>query len=401
MNTTASLVTESVLNIRNVASFTMQQALFEKYEAISHRAYKRGVAVSVVAGVMNGASYSLRLGLFCWFLNFISAQVASEEISGNAIKDVMASLVGTALAIFALGRPVLEALNVTHVRRAASNTFTLTDRKTKIDDRSMDGEPIAQLQDGQFQHVNFRYPVRPDTVVYRDVSFNLPQGKVVALVGASGCGKSTAVQLLLRFYQLEKTGRVGRILINNKPIEQYAIPSLRSITGLVSQEPALFWNTIEENVAMGNRGASTDDILEALEKANAKDFVSTLDGGIQYNVGRGGAKLSGGQKQRIAIARALVRKPQLMILDEATSALDAHSEKVVQATLDELIASRTFSLSVIIAHRLSSVRNADQIVVFSNPKNEGSHVAEVGTHEELVRIPDGIYAGLIRIAQSG
>lgn len=176
--------------------------------------------------------------------------------------------------------------------------------------------------------------------------------------------------------------------------------SLRSIMGLVSQEPILFNTTITENIRYGKENSSDEEIVEAAKMSNAHDFISGFPNGYSTIVGKFGGQLSGGQKQRIAIARAILRNPKILLLDEATSALDAESEKIVQEALDKLLA-QSKRTTIIVAHRLSTIQNADRIVVLANPDRTGSVVVEIGNHAELMKREDGVYRGLVKIAMAG
>eukprot|EP00923_Selenidium_pygospionis_P019513 GHVN01034127.1.p1 GENE.GHVN01034127.1~~GHVN01034127.1.p1 ORF type:complete len:529 (+),score=57.43 GHVN01034127.1:1287-2873(+) len=228
------------------------------------------------------------------------------------------------------------------------------------------------------------------------MDLDIPAGKTTALVGTSGCGKSTVTQLLQRFYDLDD----GGLLIDGRDIREYNVSWWRSQLGIVNQEPRLFSRTIRENIAYGLRGAraSEDQIIEAAKKANAHDFIVQLPNGYDTFVGQGGGMMSGGQKQRIAIARAMLSNPTILILDEATSALDNQSEKIVQDAIDVLLSERNMT-TIIIAHRLSTIRRADKIVVLANDGN-GSQVVEQGSHTELFSRENGLYRGLVE-AQSG
>ncbi|KAL8445712.1 hypothetical protein Emed_005394 [Eimeria media] len=257
----------------------------------------------------------------------------------------------------------------------------------------------------EYDHVSFRYPSRPEQRVYEDLTFSIAPGESVALVGASGCGKSTAVQLLLRFYALHTNskhapvdgkptaeGNHGSIRADQSNIQDVNLTCLRILISLVSQEPVLFNLTIGENIRYSRPDATHAEVEEAARLANAHGFISGLPQGYDTPAGTAGAQLCGGQRQRIAIARALLRNPKILILDEATSALDAESERQVQATLDRVVSGST---KIIIAHRLSTVRTADKIVVLQNEMGRGSGVADVGTHAQLTNIPNGVYTGLV------
>jgi ATP-binding cassette, subfamily B, bacterial len=236
-----------------------------------------------------------------------------------------------------------------------------------------------------FRHVKFSYPSRPDVGVLKDISLEVKAGRKIALVGHSGAGKSTIVQLLMRYHQPES----GQILIDNQAIESFDLTGLRQNMGVVPQEVILFGGTIAENIAYGKPGASDAEIREAARKANALDFILSFPEGLQTIVGERGVKLSGGQRQRIAIARAILKDPAILILDEATSSLDAESEKLVQEALDELMKGRT---TIIIAHRLATIRKVDLIYVLS-----GGRIIESGRHEELAEMEEGLYSNLIKL----
>ena len=236
-----------------------------------------------------------------------------------------------------------------------------------------------------YQNVAFSYPSRPDMKVLQNINLEVKTGEKVGLVGYSGAGKSTIVQLLMRYYKL--TG--GQILVDGKNINDYNLTDLRKNIAIVPQEVMLFGGTIYENIAYGNPQASENEVIEASKKANAFDFIESFPEKFQTIVGERGVKLSGGQRQRVAIARAILKDPAILILDEATSALDSESEKLVQDALDTLMQNRT---TIIIAHRLATIRNVDTIYVLK----EGE-ISEQGSHDELVLIENGIYANLVKL----
>ena len=236
-----------------------------------------------------------------------------------------------------------------------------------------------------YKNVAFSYPSRPDMAVLRNINLEVKSGEKVGLVGYSGAGKSTIVQLLMRYYKL--TG--GQILVDGKNINEYNLTDLRKNIAIVPQEVMLFGGTIYENIAYGNPQASEKEVIEASRKANAFDFIESFPEKFQTIVGERGVKLSGGQRQRVAIARAILKDPAILILDEATSALDSESEKLVQDALDTLMQNRT---TIIIAHRLATIRNVDTIYVLK----EGE-ISEQGSHDELVLIENGIYANLVKL----
>ena len=237
----------------------------------------------------------------------------------------------------------------------------------------------------KFDNVQFSYPSRSDLPVLKGINLNIEKGNKIALVGQSGSGKSTIVQLLMKFYQISG----GKISIDGKDINEYNISQLRSAMAIVPQEVILFGGTIRENILYGKPTATEFELEEAARKSNSLEFINSFPDGFQTIVGDRGIKLSGGQRQRIAIARAILKDPAILILDEATSSLDAGSEKVVQDALDFLLEGRT---SIIIAHRLSTIKDVDHIYVL----DKGT-IAEEGSHEELLAKEDGIYNNLAKL----
>lgn len=237
----------------------------------------------------------------------------------------------------------------------------------------------------EYDKVAFSYPTRPDVQVLKNINFTVPVGQKVALVGASGSGKSTIVQLLLQFYNLQD----GTIKVDGKDVRSYDLTLFRENIAIVPQEVILFGGTIKENIAYGKTDATEAEIIAASKKANAYEFIQKFPEGLDTIVGERGIKLSGGQRQRIAIARAILKDPAILLLDEATSSLDAESEKIVQDALNVLMEGRT---SIIIAHRLSTIKDVDCIYVLEN-----GEIIESGTHEELSFIEDGAYNNLAKL----
>ena len=237
----------------------------------------------------------------------------------------------------------------------------------------------------EYRNLSFQYE---DDAVLKDINLIIPKGKTVAIVGASGSGKTTMVNLLPRFYEANK----GALLIDDIDIRDMKINDLRGLMGIVNQESILFNDTIFNNIAFGMDDATEADVIAAAKVANAHEFIKDLPDGYQSHIGDRGNKLSGGQKQRISIARAVLKNPPIMILDEATSALDTESERLVQDALENLMKNRT---SVVIAHRLSTIKNADEIVVMEQGK-----IVEQGNHQDLVN-KGGIYKKLHELQSFG
>jgi ABC transporter fused permease/ATP-binding protein len=230
-----------------------------------------------------------------------------------------------------------------------------------------------------FSDVVFAYPSRPEITVLKGISFEAEAGQKVAIVGPSGSGKSTMAALVLQFYYPQS----GELLFDGKPASHYSLTDIRNQVAIVPQDVVLFGGTILENIAYGKLGASKEDIIQAAERANAHQFITSFPEAYDTVVGERGVKLSGGQRQRIAIARALLKNPSILILDEATSSLDSESERLVQEALEELMKNRT---SIIIAHRLSTIREADRIIVL-----EKGEIIESGNHQELMSNESGLY----------
>jgi ABC-type multidrug transport system fused ATPase/permease subunit len=237
----------------------------------------------------------------------------------------------------------------------------------------------------RFNNVSFAYPTRPDNTVLNGLNFEIRPGEKVALIGRSGSGKSTIINLLLRFYPLSN----GTITIDGQDIEDLNLSAYRHNLGIVPQEVILFGGTIRENIAYGKPGATEAEVQEAARKANALEFIERFDDKFETLVGERGVKLSGGQRQRIAIARAILKDPAILILDEATSSLDAHTEVLVQEALEKLMEGRT---TIIIAHRLSTVKKTDRIFVIQD-----GALAETGSHAELTQHENGIYSTLLKL----
>jgi ATP-binding cassette subfamily B (MDR/TAP) protein 1 len=302
---------------------------------------------------------------------------------GLAYKEVFKICEALVFGMEMVGQTLAFTPNYGRAKTAAKRIFHLIEGnfatpKTNISPP----QPKKLIVEGKVElhDVHFCYPTRADVPVLRGLSTTILPGRTVALVGHSGCGKSTIIQLLQRFYEPHS----GCVLVDGKDITLLSADSLRSNVGIVSQEPVLFNRTIAENIAYGDlsRTIAMPEIIEVARQANIHNFIQSLPLGYETAVGQRGAQLSGGQKQRVAIARALIRHPRILLLDEATSALDAESEKVVQEALDRASQGRT---CIIIAHRLSTVKDVDEILVVDK-----GQIKEHGKHEDLIQLK-GIY----------
>jgi subfamily B ATP-binding cassette protein MsbA len=258
----------------------------------------------------------------------------------------------------------------------------ILDADTIIPERPNAREPQALAGEIEFDHVAFSYDA--DAPVLTDVSFRIGAGQMVGVVGPTGCGKSTIVSLIPRFYD----ATAGAVKIDGVDIRDYKFHELRNQIGYVLQEPGLFEGSVRENIAYGKKGVTEEQVLEAAKLANADEFIARMPHGYDTMIGERGETLSGGQRQRIGIARAIIRDNPILILDEPTAALDTESEKLVIEALERLMKGRTV---ITIAHRLSTIRDADKIIVL-----KGGVVAEQGSHDELLA-RDGVYAELYRI----
>lgn len=383
----AGSVAEEVFGaIRTVVAFGGQEKEAERYKVNLSKAEAFGVR----KGFANGASMG-----FIWFtifsaygLGFWYGGKLYREDSDYDVATVLIVFFTVLIAAFAVGSAAPSLQSMATARGAAYNIYGLIDRKSPIDSSSEDGLKPSSV-DGtiKFVDVHFNYPARPDIKILDGLNLEAMPGQTVALVGSSGCGKSTTVQLLMRFYDVAK----GQVLIDGHNIKELNVKWLRQHIGLVSQEPILFATTIAENIRYGRENVTMEEIETATKNANAYDFIMKLPDKFQTMVGERGAQLSGGQKQRLAIARALVRDPKILLLDEATSALDTESESIVQDALDKAREGRT---TIVIAHRLSTIKTADIIIGFQKGK-----VAEMGTHEQLME-KQGIYYELVMNQQA-
>lgn len=382
----ASMVaSEAVGNVRTVAAFNAEDKIVGLFQRELQAPLKRGFLRGQAAGIGFGVSQLCLFGSFALALWYGAQLVKRGEAKFNHVLEVYLVLMVSSYAI-------AEALGLTpdilKGGQALDSVFRVLDRRSEIDADDPNAEVVGTLTgDIEYQDVAFTYPNRPDVQIFRDLNFKVRAGKSLALVGASGSGKSSVISLLERFYDPTS----GRVLIDGKDIRKMNLKSLRRRIALVSQEPALFATTVYENILYGRETATEQEVHAAAMAANAHNFISALPESYNTRVGERGVQLSGGQKQRVAIARAVLKDPAILLLDEATSALDAESERVVQDALERLMQGRT---SVIVAHRLSTIRNADSIAVIQN-----GNVIEEGTHNDLVSRADGAYAGLVSLQQ--
>ncbi|XP_055661392.1 ATP-dependent translocase ABCB1 isoform X2 [Falco peregrinus] len=379
----AGAVAEEVLAaVRTVIAFGGQAKEIKRYRKNLEDAKRIGIKKAITANISIGAAFLLIYASYALAFWYGTTLVLTDDYTiGNVLTVFFSVLIGA----FSIGQtaPSIEAF--ASARGAAYAIFNIIDNEPQIDNYSETGHKPDQIKGNlEFQNVYFNYPSRPDVEVLKGLNLKVSCGQTVALVGGSGCGKSTTVQLIQRFYDPKE----GTVTIDGQDIKTINVRYLREIIGVVNQEPVLFATTIAENIRYGREDVTMEEIEKATKEANAFDFIMKLPDKFETVVGDRGAQLSGGQKQRIAIARALVRNPKILLLDEATSALDTESESVVQAALDKAREGRT---TVVVAHRLSTVRNADLIAVF-----EGGVITEQGNHFKLLE-RKGIYYKLVNM----
>ncbi|CCX10116.1 Similar to Multidrug resistance protein 1A; acc. no. P21447 [Pyronema omphalodes CBS 100304] len=368
--------TEAVSAIRTVQSLTLETSILSRY---SNRlsgpvkaAYKRVSLIMILFGLSESVDM-LGSGLGFWYGGRL---ILSGEYTVTQFFIVFTAIVfGGQAAGFLFG----FTTNLTKAHAAANNIIHLRTSTPPINTSTGSPMPSETPDDGaevpaiEFRHVRFTYPTRPTIPVLRNCNLRILPGERIGLVGASGCGKSTIIALLERFYDTTS----GDILIHGTPLKSLDVHQYRSSVALVSQEPTLYQGSVRDNITLGARGEVNDEAVEkAARSANIHDFILSLPQGYLTDVGTKGVALSGGQRQRLAIARALVRDPRILLLDEATSALDTESERVVQEAVERASRGRTV---IAVAHRLSTVREFDRVLVLA-----GGRVVEEGSHQELV-----------------
>lgn len=375
------LASEAIAGIHTVISFTSEGKILESFDHVLQGPLNDGVKHGLITGVAVGGSeigLFLSYGIALWYGGYLLDQ---GLITYTHVLNVFFVIV---LSLQSIGRIAEKTPDFQKAVISLRSCFALIDRKSAIDPLNNEGDAVERDQrlSIKFDKVRFRYPTRPDALVFKQLSLEIKPGQTVALVGFSGSGKSTVIQLLERYYDPEG----GEIQINGQYLSRMNVSQWRSRLGLVSQEPILFNLSILENIRYANPKATDEEVIECAKKANIYDFVMKQPDQFHTVVGPRGGQLSGGQRQRIAIARAILRDPEILLLDEATSALDNESEKLVQDALEVLMQNRT---TVVIAHRLSTVQHADMILVMSD-----GQVVESGNHQQLLAM-NGVYASLV------
>ncbi|XP_070768347.1 ATP-dependent translocase ABCB1 [Enoplosus armatus] len=377
----AGAVAEEVLSaVRTVFAFSGQDREIKRYNKNLEDAKNMGIKKAISTNIAMGFTFMMIYLSYALAFWYGSTLILSKEYTIGTVLIVFFSVL---IGAFTLGQTTPNIQSFASAQGAAYKVYSIIDHKPSIDSFSEGGfKPDSIRGDIEFKNIDFSYPSRPEIRILNNLSLSVMSGQTIALVGSSGCGKSTTIQLLQRFYDPQE----GSVTIDGHDIRSLNIRYLREMIGVVSQEPILFATTISENIRYGRPDVTQWEIEQATKEANAYDFIMNLPDKFETLVGDRGTQMSGGQKQRIAIARALVRNPKILLLDEATSALDAESETIVQSALDKVRLGRT---TIIVAHRLSTIRNADVIAGFQK-----GEVVELGTHSKLMET-QGVYHTLV------
>jgi ABC-type multidrug transport system fused ATPase/permease subunit len=378
------ILSETTQNIQSVKAYTNEKFESIRYGNALERLLKIALKFARGRAMFSVYIVSIIFGALFYIIYQGAVLLQAGEITvGQLISFFMyTGIIGAAIA--GLGNfltEILGALGATERIREILATESEVELNALVDMKN----PLKIYGEVEYKDVHFHYPTRTDIEVLKGLSMKIEAGKTIALVGASGAGKSTILQLLQRFYGIQK----GEILVDGKSIYDYPIEVYRFNLGLVPQEVLLFGGSIRENLLYGKPDATESELIEAAKQSNSWDFISEFPEGLDTKVGERGVKLSGGQKQRVAIARAILRNPAILLLDEATSALDAESEQVVQDALNNLMEGRT---SLIIAHRLATIRDADKIYVVDK-----GQIIEQGTHDQLTQMKEGVYNSLAKL----
>ncbi|KAF8627411.1 hypothetical protein AX17_006226 [Amanita inopinata Kibby_2008] len=372
----AQLACEAAGAIRTVAALTRENDCCDLYskslEGPLHKSNHTAIWSSMLFSLSQSVVFFI-IALIFWYGSVLVSKLEYDTF------QFFVGLMCTTFGAIQAGNVFSFVPDMSSAKGAATDIIGLLDTVPEIDAESTEGKPVNPSQAHghiKFKDVHFRYPTRPDVRVLRDLSLEVQPGTYIALVGASGCGKSTVIQLVERFYDPLS----GEVLLDGEGISEFNIQEYRKQIALVSQEPTLYAGTIRFNILLGaikpESEVTQEEIENACRNANILEFIQSLPDGFETEVGGKGSQLSGGQKQRIAIARALLRNPKVLLLDEATSALDSNSEKVVQDALDQAAKGRT---TIAIAHRLSTIQNADCIYFIKDGR-----VSEKGTHDQLL-----------------
>jgi ABC transporter fused permease/ATP-binding protein len=383
-----TVVEETLQGITSVKAFANEKFEIGRYAASIGNVVKLALKNARLRGAFASFIVFCLFGSIVLVMWYGSRLIESNELTvGSLTSFIMYTMfVGASMASFAeiysqLQKTIGATQRVRELQRELPEPVDLTDQKI-LPEYKITGNV-------SFDHVAFSYPSRPELQVLKNISFETQAGEKIAIVGPSGAGKSTLVNLLLRFYNPD----AGKILIDNRDMQEFPLTQLRMQMAYVPQDILLFGGSIRENILYGKPNATEEEIINAAKKAHAHEFISSFPEKYDSIVGERGIRLSGGQRQRVAIARAILKDPAILILDEATSSLDSESERLVQDALEGLMQNRT---SFIIAHRLSTIKNADRILVLDK-----GEIIESGTHDKLIRNEEGLYKKLAVLQFAG
>jgi len=377
------IVEETFQSFSVVKSFTNELFEVMRYSGSVDRVVQISLRFARIRGLFFIFIITILFGAI-FFILWQGALLVQEGVM--QVGDLFSFILYTGIIGAAIGGLGNLYTALTGAMGATERIQEILEQDGEVELREQQLRPEDRLRGNiEYRGVHFTYPTRPDVEVLKGIDLSIAAGQKIALVGASGAGKSTIVQLLQQFYRVDE----GDILVDGQSIYNYDITTYRQNMAVVPQEVILFGGTIRENILYGRPGASGEEIEEAARQANAWEFIQSFPDGLETIVGERGVKLSGGQRQRIAIARAILKDPSILLLDEATSSLDAESEKLVQEALSKLMEGRT---SIIIAHRFATIRDVDSICVLEN-----GQIIEQGTHQELSLKEEGAYNALAKL----
>lgn len=376
----SAVAEEGLSGVRTVKAFAQEEWEIKRYKNQLDISFELSMKKVLEIAKFTGAISVLGFSAVVFIVWFGGKLVISSEMSIGTLTSYILYVITVAFSAGMLGSLYTDFMSALG---AGHRIFELLDKATINDENLIKEEKNINQGHIKFKNVYFSYPARFDVAVLKNLTFEIFPNETVAIVGSSGAGKSTIAQLLMRFYDTDS----GSITIDGIELKDYDIYALRNQIGIVSQEPILISESIEDNIRYGKPKASSNEVVESAKLAYAHDFIIKFPDHYKTLVGEKGVQLSGGQKQRVALARAILKNPKVLILDEATSALDSESESLVQKALEHLQKSRT---TLIIAHRLSTIKKANRILVLDQ-----GQVVQIGSHEELLKETNGFYKKLI------
>jgi len=375
-----SFVQERITGMKIVQIFTREKKEYNEFKAINEKHKKAWIKTvwynSIFFPIAEMAS-SVAIGLVVWYGGLNAAE------GGVITLGAIVAFIELSQMLFRPLRLIADKFNTLQMGMvAARRVFDVLDTKSNIDDS---GTLLLESTKGSIEFKNVRFSYVEEEEIIKDISFKVAPGETVAIVGATGAGKSTIINLLSRFYEINS----GAILVDNKSIKSYSLKSLRSHIAVVLQDVFLFSDSVLNNITLKDTSISEEEVINAAKKIGIHKFISSLPNGYHYNVKERGVMLSSGQRQLLAFLRAYVSNPSILILDEATSSVDSYSEEMIQVATEKITKGRT---SIIIAHRLATIKKADQIIVM-----EAGEIVEIGTHKELIKKGNGYYKNLYEV----